>query len=97
MQLTTPILKSNHLGHQAEIYRNQRGFFSINVRTIYDAELNMQNIVYRWLGSAHDSKIFNNSLIRGRFERSEMNDSVLVGDSGYALRNYMLTPLNQPT
>jgi len=46
------------------------------------------NIIARWQGSAHDSTIFNNSAIQGKFERGEM------GDSGYPIRPFLLTKLS---
>lgn len=51
----------------------------------------------RWFGSVHDSTIFDNSLLRAQFENNEFGNSVLVGDGGYACRNYMMTPLGNPT
>lgn len=61
-------------GDNAEAYRNRKNFFSINVQTICDANLKIMDIVARWPGSSHDSTIFNNSAIRGKFERSEMKN-----------------------
>lgn len=83
-------------GLDGEIYRNRKGFFSINVQTICDAELRIQNIVCTFPGSNHDSTIFNYSKIRGQFERGEMSDSILLGDSGYALKKYLMTPFLNP-
>lgn len=79
-------------GDQAEIYRNRKQYFSINVQTICGPDLNILNIVARWEGSQHDSTIFNNSNIRGRFERGEMGDNLLVGDSRYPVRKYLIIP-----
>ncbi|XP_008185268.1 putative nuclease HARBI1 [Acyrthosiphon pisum] len=78
-------------GDNAEVYRNRKNFFSINVQTICDANLKIQDIVARWPGSSHDSTIFNNSEIRRKLEIGEMRDCVLVADSGYAQRNYVMT------
>lgn len=83
-------------GDNAEVYRNRKGFFSINVQTICDANLKIQDIVARWPGSSHDSTIFNNSAIRGKFERYEMKNSILVADSGYAQRSYVMTLVGNP-
>ncbi|KAJ3663949.1 hypothetical protein Zmor_008162 [Zophobas morio] len=48
-------------GENAEIYRNRKNFFSLNVQTIAASNLKIINIVARWPGSAHDSTIFRNS------------------------------------
>lgn len=79
-----------------EIYRNRKGYFSINVQSICDADLRIQNIVCTFPGSTHDSTIFNHSKIRGEFERGEMGNSILVGDSGYSLKTYLMTPFLNP-
>ncbi|KAF0732995.1 Uncharacterized protein FWK35_00027709 [Aphis craccivora] len=68
-------------GDNAEAYRNRKGFFSINVQTICDANLKIQDIVARWPGSSHDSTIFNNSEIRRKFEMGEMSNNLIVADS----------------
>ena len=83
-------------GNRAEIYRNRKGYFSINVQVISDANLQIRNIVARWPGSAHDSTIFSNSHIRAGFEMGRINEGILLGDSGYPLRKYLLTPYLQP-
>lgn len=84
-------------GHNTEVYRNRKGFFSINVQTICDADLQIQDVVARWPGSSHDSTIFNNSQIRAKFERGEMGqNNILLGDGGYKVRNYLLTPFRNP-
>lgn len=80
-------------GDNAEAYRNRKGFFSINVQTICDANLKIQDIVARWPGSSHDSTIFNNSEIRRKFEMGEMSNNLIVADSGYPQRNYVMTRL----
>lgn len=83
-------------GDNAEAYRNRKNFFSINCQTICDSKLKIQDIVARWPGSTHDSTIFNNSAVRGKFERAEMQNSLLVADSGYAQRNYIMTLVGNP-
>lgn len=80
-------------GAEPEIYRN-RFFFSVNVQVVCDSSCKIQNIVCRWLGSSHDSTIFNNSRLRAKFENGEFADYVLVGDSGYGIKSYLITPLD---
>lgn len=41
----------------------------------------------------HDTTIFNDSNIRGRFEVNEFAPYCLVGDGGYPCRPYVLTPM----
>lgn len=83
-------------GDNAEAYRNRKGFFSINVQTICDDNLKIQDIVARWPGSSHDSTIFNNSEIRRKFEMGEMSNNLIVTDSSYAQRNYVMTLVGNP-
>lgn len=83
-------------GNEGEIFRNRKQFFSINVQTVSKADLSFQDIVARWPGSAHDSFIFDNSRIKERFEGGEFGNAVLLGDGGYKLQTYMMTPFRNP-
>ncbi|KAK5639733.1 hypothetical protein RI129_010544 [Pyrocoelia pectoralis] len=83
-------------GEDGEVYRNRKSYFSINVQLVCDSELIIRNIVARWPGSAHDSTIFNNSRLRTRFEAGEFGNGFILGDSGYALKSYLLTPFANP-
>lgn len=49
----------------------------------------------RWPGSSHDSQIFRNSALYADLENGCFGKSVLVGDSGYPVKPYLLTPLQQ--
>ncbi|XP_069687300.1 putative nuclease HARBI1 [Periplaneta americana] len=83
-------------GNRAEIYRNRKGYFSVNVQVISDANLLIRDIVARWPGSVHDSTIFSNSHIRAQFEMGAIDEGILLGDSGYPLRKYLLTSYLHP-
>ena len=82
-------------GDDAEIYRNRKCYFSINVQLICDTTNYISDVVARWPGSVHDSTIFDHSHIRAVLETS-VNDGYLVGDSGYPCRRYLLTPVLNP-
>lgn len=83
-------------GGDAEFFRNRKGYFSLNVQAICNANLEFMDLVARWPGSTHDSTIFNNSRIKSRLDSGEFTRSYLLGDSGYALSGYMLTPVSNP-
>ena len=55
-------------GDHAELCRNRKGFFFINVQAVCDSNLCFTNIVSRWPGSTHDSRIFDYSSFCYRFE-----------------------------
>ena len=56
------------------------------------------NVVARWPGSTHDSHIFNRSQICQQLEDNHNNleRGILLGDSGYALKPYLMTPYYEP-
>ncbi|KAB0790733.1 hypothetical protein PPYR_15682 [Photinus pyralis] len=83
-------------GHNAEYFRNRKGYFSLIVQVVGDASLRVLDIVVRWPGSTHDQTIFNNSRIHARLENGEFNNSIILGDSGYAIQKYLITPLLHP-
>lgn len=60
-----------------------------------DANLCIRDIVARWRGSTHDSRIFNESSLKTRFEDGEFRGR-LLGDSGYKLESYLFTPVLRP-
>lgn len=92
----THIKISSPGGEDAENYRNRKNFFSINAQTISDDKLMIRDIVARWPGSSHDSTIFFNSSIFRRLESKEFGNGLIVGDGGYAVKNYLITPLLNP-
>lgn len=83
-------------GDDAEFFRNRKGYFSLNVQVVCDHNLKAIDIVVRWPGSSHDATIFEHSNLRRRFEENEFPSALLLGDSGYPVRNYLLTPLLNP-
>lgn len=78
-----------------ERFRDRRSEISLNVQAICDADLIFTNLVARWHGSVHDSRIFGNSEVCRNFEVDGI-DGYLLGDSGYPQRTYLMTPLSNP-
>ena len=83
------------MGNNAEIFRNRKGLFSINVQTLCHPNMLITNIVCRWPGSTHDSRIFDNSVLCYKFENN-LIDGLLLGDDGFPCRHYLMTPVNNP-
>lgn len=83
-------------GDQAELFRNRKGFFSINVQVVCDAKLKIRDIDARWHGSTHDSTVYHNSFLRACLDNNEI-DGHLLGDSAYPCGRYIMTPFLNPT
>lgn len=83
-------------GQHAERFRNRKGYFSINVQAVCNAQLKIINLVARWHGSVHDSTIFNDSALKVRLQNGDFSPGYLLGDSGYPCRSYLLTPILNP-
>ena len=56
------------LGENEHVYVNRKGYHSINVQAICDANYRITNIAARWPGSTHDSAIIHGSIIGRRFD-----------------------------
>ncbi|KAB0800519.1 hypothetical protein PPYR_06259 [Photinus pyralis] len=78
------------------LYINRKGFHSINVQLICDSNLKILNVKASHPGSTHDAFIWNNSNVQEvmRTIHAERRGTYfLLGDSGYPLRPWLLTPL----
>ena len=51
----------------------------------------------KWPGSTHDSLILENSALKNMFKTGGIAEGWLLGDSGYPLRLWFLTPVVNPT
>lgn len=66
------------------MFVNRRGFHSINVQVICDANYVILDIVVKWPGSLHDARIPSGCGVAARFDRGHVSPrSDLLGDSGY--------------
>lgn len=78
-----------------EVYRNRKGYFSLNVQVVVGPRTEILDIVPEWPGSEHDSRIFQNSRIYMRYIERKLN-GMLVGDAGYPSLPFLFTPINDP-
>ena len=67
------------------------------LQVICDADLMFVDVVAKWPGSVHDSRILRRSALFDAFEGNHRPiDGFLLGDSGYMLREWLLTPVANP-
>lgn len=68
---------------------------------ICDADLRILSVNARYGGSAHDAFVWNNSAVNQRlrqeFQAGNNNESWLLGDSGYGVQPWLMTPILNPT
>ena len=57
---------------------------------IVDCDDKFINIVTKWPGSSHDSRVFKESAVYRNLENNNI-DGYLLGDSGYACKTFLLT------
>ncbi len=88
-----PIMRPTEDEH---LFVNRKGFHSINVHCICDADLVIREVVVKWPGSSHDSFMWQNSTSARLFEDGTIPYGHLLGDSAYPIRPWLLTPLLNP-
>ncbi len=79
------------------VYVNRKRYHSINTQVVFDADYNILDVVPKWPGSTHDARILNESGLKQLFERHFVPPGChLIGDKGYPLRRWLLTPFHMP-
>ncbi|XP_041349301.1 putative nuclease HARBI1 [Gigantopelta aegis] len=66
-----------------------------HLQRVQDINYDRAKRLAHWHGSVHDSRIFDNSLLKQKFEDGDI-DGLLIGDSGYPCLPYLMTPLLNP-
>ncbi|KAJ8914229.1 hypothetical protein NQ315_003592 [Exocentrus adspersus] len=67
-----------------------------NAEVISNARRDIIDLIARWPGSAHDATVLNSSNVRKEFENNMHSEYFLLGDSAYPVKEYLLTPLQNP-
>ena len=76
----------------------RKGFHSLNVQGICDAKMRFINVVAKYPGSTHDSFIWRNCSVYGYMaEKAASGNGWLLGDSGYPLSPFLMTPVMNAT
>jgi hypothetical protein len=81
-------------------YVNKHNYHSINTQIVFDAKYRILDVVAKWPGSTHDSRILNESGLRVLFDNNHIPiHTLLLGDCGYPAKRWLfpfLRPL-QPS
>ncbi|XP_061193775.1 putative nuclease HARBI1 [Saccostrea echinata] len=77
------------------VFVSRKGFHAINMQGIVTADLKFINIVCKYGGATHDAYILANSNIPETMEQLP-GGGWLLGDSGYPLRPWLMTPILSP-
>ncbi|XP_064653064.1 putative nuclease HARBI1 [Lineus longissimus] len=80
-----------------ETFVSRKKGHAINVQGICDHEMKFINLVVKWPGSTHDAFLWNNCSLNEDFENGNIDDGLVLGDSAYPLRPWLLTPILNPT
>ncbi|XP_030849577.1 putative nuclease HARBI1 [Strongylocentrotus purpuratus] len=83
-------------GEFGQTFINRKSRSSINVQAVCSFDGTLTNIVARWPGGTHDSRIFRESALKQRLEQESHEPRWLLGDSGYASQPFLMTPLLHP-
>ena len=70
-------------------------YLNLLFQLMCDHKMMIRNVVASWQGSAHDSRIFNESTCKTYLEQLPSRFHIL-GDRGYPLSTYLLTPFPNP-
>ncbi|XP_063897698.1 putative nuclease HARBI1 [Helicoverpa armigera] len=78
-----------------EAFFNRKHYHSLNVLLICDANLQILHVDASYGGASHDSFVWNQCCIKSHLEGLERSGEHcwLLGDSGYAQRPWMMTPI----
>ncbi len=83
-------------GDHGDEYINRKGVASINVQATCDASEKFTSVDATWPGSVHDSRIWKNSDAGAHMVNTPC-DAILLGDEGYGIAPWLMTPFSNPT
>ncbi|XP_050707633.1 putative nuclease HARBI1 [Eriocheir sinensis] len=80
-----------------EIYVNRKQFHSLNIQAVGDTNNKIISYDASYPGSTHDSFTWRHCALKQRFLAGHFGDALLIGDSGYPLEPFLMTPVVHPT
>ncbi|WAR17873.1 HARB1-like protein [Mya arenaria] len=77
-----------------EAFVSRKGCHALNVQAVADADMRFTDVVCRWPGASHDAMVFDNCALKEHLEATNIGH--LLGDSGYPLKPFLMTPYLHP-
>uniref|UniRef100_UPI00398E38AC putative nuclease HARBI1 n=1 Tax=Pristiophorus japonicus TaxID=55135 RepID=UPI00398E38AC len=92
------VIDCTHIGLRVQLnhpkfFINRKGFHSLNVQLVCDHQSRILTVDARYPGSSHDSFILSQTNVPTLFTRPNQDCGWLLGDKGYPLSTWLLTPL----
>ncbi|XP_067888745.1 putative nuclease HARBI1 [Heterodontus francisci] len=81
---------------QPAAFLNRKGFYSLNVQLVCDHRNRFLQMCARFPGSCHDSFILCRSQVPMLFTALAQIQGRILGDKGYPLQTWLLTPVRNP-
>ena len=78
-----------------EQFVNRKNYHSVNVQVCCNHKNELTNLVVKWPGATHDARVLMESILADEFEGSQ-HRGVLLGDSGYPCKNWLMVPFLNP-
>ncbi|KAM3859309.1 putative nuclease HARBI1 [Diretmus argenteus] len=75
---------------------SRKHYAAINTQVVVDHDGLITDVVAKWPGATHDSFMWENSAVGQTAGREGFGQSFFLGDSGYPLRSYLITPVTNP-
>ena len=72
------------------LYVSRKGGHSLNVLAVCDSKLKYTYVVAKYPGSSNDAFVWANCILKDRFRNGEFNESWLIGDSGYEMKDFYI-------
>lgn len=79
-----------------QVYVHRHLYHSINVQLVVDVFDRIHNVVAKWPGSTHDSRILTEGSLLGKLADG-VYDGLLLGDSDYTCKPWLMTPFLSPS
>lgn len=83
-------------GPEEPAYVCRKNFHALIIQAVADANMRFLHINARYPGSTHDAYVLANSGLPDQVQ-SPLEGGLLLGDSGYPLRTWLLTPYQSPS